>query len=261
MIKRLIYVVGFIVCATGCVSLKNSERKAIDLTYSFDETTIYWPTEKGFLHQAEKFGMTDQGYFYSSYRFCAAEHGGTHIDAPIHFSERGQTLDKIPLSRLVGQGVVVDVSDKTQNNPDYLVSVQDLVDFEQAHNQSLNEKIVMLKTGWGRFWPNADNYLGTDKKGSEAVKLLHFPGLSKEAALWLTAQRNIKAVGIDTASIDYGQSADYGSHRALFSVNIPAFENVAHLDQLPPFGFDIVALPMKIKEGSGGPLRIIAILP
>src|SRR5690242_9624783 len=94
----------------ACAWQKTIMKTLIDLTHSFDEHTVAWPTEKGFVHEKEIFGQTDQGYFYASYRFCGPEHAGTHIDAPIHFNEKGQTLDQIPLQRLIGPGVVVDVS-------------------------------------------------------------------------------------------------------------------------------------------------------
>lgn len=236
-------------------------KTPIDLTHSFDEHTVAWPTEKGFVHEKEIFGQTDQGYFYASYRFCGPEHAGTHIDAPIHFNEKGQTLDQIPLQRLIGPGVVVDVSLPSSKNRDYLVSVNDLKEWEQKHQQTLKDKIVLLKTGFARYWPDPMQYLGTDKKGKEALKELHFPGLDPKAARWLVSERCIRAVGIDTASIDFGQTKSYGAHRNLFEFNVPAFENVANLDLLPAYGFEIFALPMKIKNGSGGPLRIIALIP
>jgi kynurenine formamidase len=236
------------------------KKTYIDLTHSFDEHTIYWPTEDGFAHEKEFFGQTDKGYFYSSYRFCGAEHGGTHIDAPIHFYEHGQTLDEIPLNRLVGPGVVIDASTQSAQNRDYLISTEDFIRWEQEHQQSLNDTIILLRTGFSEFWPDHCRYLGTDKKGQEGINELHFPGLHKTAALWLVQERNIRAIGIDTASIDFGQTSTYDTHRILCASNTPAFENVAHLDRLPAFGFTVIALPMKIKNGSGGPLRIIALL-
>jgi kynurenine formamidase len=93
------------------------------------------------------------------------------------------------------------------------------------------------------------------------VAKLHFPGLHPDAARWLIANRSVNAVGIDTASIDYGQSTQFESHRALFAAEIPAFENLTALERLPPAGARVIALPMKIAGGSGGPLRAVAILP
>jgi kynurenine formamidase len=232
----------------------------IDLTHSFDEQTIYWPTEDGFIHEQEHFGKTDGGYFYSSYRLSCAEHGGTHMDAPIHFNEFGQKLDEISLTQLIGPGVVIDVGEQSRKNPDYLVSIEDIEAFEKRHNQSLTDTIVLLKTGYGDFWPDRKKYLGTDKRGDDALKDLHFPGLDPKAAFFLISKKNIKAIGIDTASIDHGQTKTYESHRHLAQFNIPIFENVAALDRLPAFNFQVIALPMKIKNGSGGPLRIVAII-
>jgi kynurenine formamidase len=146
------------------------------------------------------------------------------------------------------------------NNFDYQVTTKDFVDWEKKHGRIPAGSILLLRTGFGRFYPDRTKYLGTEDRGAEAVTKLHFPGLHPDAARWLTANRSIKAIGLDTASIDYGQSTLFESHRVLFDKNIPAFENVANLERLPPKGFAVIALPMKIKGGSGGPLRIVAIL-
>ena len=118
--------------------------------------------------------------------------------------------------------------------------------------------IILLRTGYGKYYPNKIEYLGTELKGAEGVSNLHFPGLDPKAADWLVKERNIKAVGLDTPSIDYGQSTEFMSHRILCEKEIPIFENVANLDKLPEDNIFVIALPMKIKGGSGGPLRIIA---
>ena len=235
--------------------------KWIDLSYDFSDETVYWVTAKQFEKETVAEGKTDNGYFYSAYNYSAAEHGGTHIDAPVHFAEGRQTVDQIPLDRLIAPAVKIDVSAKAAENRDYQITVEDLTNWEKDNGQIPDESILFLQTGFGKFYPDKLKYLGTDKRGGDAVKDLHFPGLAPEAAEWLVKNRKIKAVGLDTASIDYGQSTDFGSHVALMSNNIPAFENVANLDQLPAKGFQIIALPMKIKNGSGAPLRIIALLP
>jgi len=131
--------------------------------------------------------------------------------------------------------------------------------WEREHGQIAKDSIMLLRTGYGKRWPDREKYLGTNERGAAAVAKLHFPGLHPEAARWLTTERAIRAVGLDTASIDYGQSTLFESHRILFEKNIPAFENLANLDQLPAKDFHVIALPMKIKGGSGGPLRIVAI--
>lgn len=233
----------------------------IDLTHTFDGSTIYWPTAGRFQLSVDQFGMTEKGYFYSSKRFAAAEHGGTHLDAPIHFAKDGKSVDQLGLDRFIGEAVVIDVAEACANNPDYQVGVGDLHQWEMQHGRQFVEVIVLIRTGFGRHWSDRKKYLGTDQVGPEAVADLHFPGLAPEAAKWLSEHRLVKAIGIDTASIDYGQSERFQSHVTLFKHNIPVFENVADLHRLPAKGATVVALPMKIGSGTGAPLRIIASVP
>ena len=232
----------------------------IDLTHDFSSETIYWPTSEPFQLETVFRGITDKNFFYSAYKFCAAEHGGTHIDAPVHFALGHNSVDKISLGQLIGPAVVIDVSEHTLNDRDYQISIQDFETWESSNGSIPDNAIVLLSTGYGRYWPDRVKYMGTDKRGPDAVKELHFPGLHPGAATWLSEVRKVKAVGIDTASIDYGQSKLFKSHQVLSKSNIPIFENVASLEQLPTKGAIIIALPMKIKGGSGGPLRIVAFL-
>jgi len=261
--KRFVAVLGSLywVCLYGCApSPEFPAGKIVDLTYSFDDQTIYWPTEKGFLFEKVFDGVTEKGFYYAANRFCTAEHGGTHIDAPIHFYQDRNTVDAIPLDQLIGAGVLVDVSAKCLADDDYQIQVSDFLDWETQHGKLPDNVIVLLRTGFGKHWPDREKYMGTSERGPEAVAKLHFPGIHPDAAAWLLSERSIKAIGIDTPSIDHGQSNLFGSHVTLFEANVPAFENVASLDQLPESGFTVVALPMKIRGGSGGPLRIVAIV-
>lgn len=232
--------------------------RVIDLSYAFDENTVYWPTAESFKLNTDFEGVTEKGYFYSAYKYSAAEHGGTHIDAPVHFAQGHRSVDQIPLEQLMGNGIVIDVTSQCAANRDYLVSVADFQNWERRNGRIPPGAIVFLRTGFGKRYPDRKTYLGTDERGTDAVAKLHFPGLDPAAARWLTQNRSIKAIGLDTASIDFGQSTLFESHRILFEKNIPALENVANLDQLPSKGFSVIALPMKIKNGSGGPLRIVA---
>ncbi|WP_153800924.1 cyclase family protein [Foetidibacter luteolus] len=236
-----------------------AEGRWVDLSYAFSDSTPYWPNNpEGFRLDIEANGITEGGFFYSSNSFCAPEHGGTHLDAPVHFAEGKQTAEQVPLESLTGAAVVIDVSAKALKNEDYLISVKDVEDWEKEHGALQDGTIVLFRTGYGQFYTDRKKYFGTDKKGSEGIALLHFPGIGPATAEWLAAKRKIKAVGIDTPSIDYGQSKDFKTHQLLLGKNIPAFENVANLDKLAARGAYVVALPMKIKNGSGGPLRIIA---
>ncbi|MGQ0657791.1 MAG: cyclase family protein [Chromatiales bacterium] len=233
----------------------------VDLSYGFSSETIYWPTAEPFVLDTVFAGKTDKGFYYSAYKFCAAEHGGTHIDAPVHFAEGRKTVDEIPLTQLIAPAVKIDVSEKVAADRDYLISVEDFEAWESQHGKIPDKNIVLLQTGFGQYWPDKAKYLGTEKRGNEGVAELHFPGLHPEAADWIVRNRHIGAIGLDTASIDYGQSQTFDSHTILMEHNIPAFENIANLDKVPTVGAQIIALPMKIEGGSGGPLRIVALVP
>jgi kynurenine formamidase len=233
----------------------------IDLTYEYSDETVYWPTSETFRLDTVAVGFMEAGFYYESYQLTTAEHGGTHLDAPVHFAEGKHSTEQIELERLVGPAFVIDVSAAALADRDYLVTIEDVTAWEGEYGVLPEHAIVLIHTGYGRFWPDASEYLGTSLRGEEGVAALHFPGLDPAAARWLVEEREIDAFGIDTASIDYGQSTLYETHQTLFAANIPAFENVAQLDQLPATGAFVVALPMKIKGGSGGPLRIVAVVP
>jgi kynurenine formamidase len=232
----------------------------VDLSHAYDASAIFWPTAEPFRLEKVADDVTAAGYYYAANNFFTSEHGGTHIDAPIHFAQGHQAVDEIPVNRLLGEAVVVDVTTASDANPDYQVSVADFQRAEQG-GPIPPDAIVLIRTGFSRRWPDPVRYLGTAARGAEGVSQLHFPGLHPDAAKWLIAERRIKAIGIDTASIDYGQSTLYETHRVLYEANIPGLENLTALDRLPPVGATVVALPMKIKGGSGAPLRAIALLP
>jgi kynurenine formamidase len=233
----------------------------VDLSHDYSEETLFWPTAETFKLEKVSDGMTPGGYYYAANNFATAEHGGTHLDAPIHFAKGHRTVDQIPLDQLVGDAIVIDVTAKCETQPDYRVTTEDFTAWERTNGQIPDGAIVLLRTGFARFWPDAAKYLGTAERGEAAVAKLHFPGLHQDAAKWLTESRRIKAIGLDTASIDYGQSTLFESHRILYEHDVPAFENLAALDRLPAKGATIVALPMKIKGGSGAPLRVMAVIP
>jgi kynurenine formamidase len=235
--------------------------KIVDLSHPYDAGTVFWPTAERFTLTRVSEGMTPGGYYYAANTFSTSEHGGTHLDAPLHFAQGRWAADEIPLDRLVGAALVVDVSSEAKRDADYQITSADLLTWENRHGRIPPGAMLLLRTDFSSRWPDAAAYLGTAERGPAAVPKLHFPGLHPDAARWLVAERDIKAIGIDTASIDFGQSTDFQSHRVLCERNIPGFENLSRLDQLPATGASIVALPMKIKGGSGAPLRAIAIVP
>jgi kynurenine formamidase len=242
-------------CATTGIALPERGRW-LDLTHPFDAQTIYWPTNpSGFVLEPLHFGPTPRGYFYAANRFCAPEHGGTHLDAPIHFAASGATADQLDMRHFAAYSVVIDMRQAAARDRDARLFADAVTAFEQAHGAIAPGTIVLVRTGWSARWPDKERYLG----GSDAADL-HFPGLDASAARLLVA-RHVAAVGIDTASIDHGPSKDFPVHQVLLGAGIPVFENLAALDAMPPRGAFILALPMKIAGGSGAPLRIVAVLP
>lgn len=258
------FLILFAAAMTACASpgkqaLLYEDPAWIDLSHSFDSSTLYWPnTIKGFEHVTDAEGETARGYYYSSYSICAPEHGGTHLDAPIHFARNGLTVDQIPLSSLTGQAVLIDVSRKAAADRDYQVTIEDIEHWEKTNGTIPDNAIVLFRTGYEQFYPDRKKYFGTAKTGPEAIPELHFPGILPATTQWLLDKRNIKALGLDTPSLDYGQSKEFKTHQILLGHDKPGFENLTHLNRLPATEIYVVALPMKIANGSGSPLRIIA---
>ena len=233
----------------------------VDLSHTYDATTVFWPTAETYRLDKVADGVTPGGYYYAANNFFSSEHGGTHLDAPVHFAQGAQSVERVPLERLFGEAYVIDVVAQAAANADHQVTVEDIAAAERVQGPIPPSAIVLLRTGFSARWPDAARYLGTAERGEAAATKLHFPGLHPDAARWLVANRTFKAIGIDTASIDFGQSTLFESHRILYERNIPGFENLTALERLPLTGAAIVALPMKIGGGSGAPLRAVAIVP
>jgi kynurenine formamidase len=187
--------------------------------------------------------------------FSMPEHYGTHIDAPAHFAAGMWTVDQIPPERLIAPMIVLDIGSKTQTNADYQLSVEDIADWEQIHGQIPGNAVVMLNTGWGSRWNSTKDFRNADVKG-----VMHFPGYSLNAAKFLTEARAVLALGIDTLSVDFGQSTDFPVHHYTMPHSVYHLEGVANLDHLPATGSMVIAAPIKLEGGSGGPVRILALL-
>lgn len=264
--RHFLLIVVLLTLHTGCSHYREvagarmfDTNKIVDLSYSFGPDTIYWPNGEAFDLKQTSFGRTPQGYWYASNDMCLPEHGGTHMDAPIHFGEGKRTSEQVPLSSCIGPAAVIDVRAHVAGDADYRLSVDDLRSWEERYGQLPSGAIVVLYSGWGKRWGDKKAYLGTDKQHD--LDNLHFPGFSQEAARFLVEQRDIAAIAVDTASIDHGPSQDFIVHQIINGADKPAFENLANVDQLPAHGATLIALPMKIVGGSGGPARVIAILP
>ena len=234
--------------------------RPVDLTHPFNASTIYWPTStERFQLKQLAFGISEGGWFYAANSLATPEHGGTHLDAPIHFAHGRQYVDQVPLERLIAPAVVIDVSAQAARNRDYRLSRNDVLAFESRHGRIEPGTIVLLRTGWSRFWPDRKKYLGDDRPGD--ASRLHFPSFGESATRLLVTERRIAALGADVASIDIGASKDFIVHRIANGANVPGFENLTNLQELPPRGALLIALPMKIERGSGAPLRAVALVP
>ncbi len=228
----------------------------VDLTHVFDEETLYWPSETfGFRREAADRGRSAAS---AAGHICAPEQGGTHLDAPAHLAAGKSTADRVPLPRLMAKAVVIDIAAKAAVNPDAQLEPADITAFEQRHGELAAGTIVLIRSGWSERWPDRKRYLGDDRP--RKTDGLHFPGITPEAAE-LLVERAVAAVGIDTASLDHGPSKTFAARRVLANAEVPTFENVAQLGMVPETGAVVIALPMKIGGGSGGPLRIVAVVP
>lgn len=235
-----------------------NEVKLIDLSHTYDDKTLFWPTSPiKFEHPELSYGPSGNGYFYSAYTFATAEHGGTHLDAPIHFYENGQTVDQLDINNLMLPVNIIDVTEKAAANRNYLLQVSDVESFEKQHGTIEQGTAVLLRTGWSKHWPDAKAYMGDDTPGDTSK--LSFPSFGVEAAKMLVS-RGVKLLGIDTASTDGGQSTTFDVHVAVSGANIPALENMNNLEALPQTGAYIMALPMKIGDGSGAPVRVVGMV-
>lgn len=251
---------GLATAQAAAQELDLGRYRMVDLTHPFGAQTLYWPTSPtNFRLERLAWGPTPGGYFYAANAYSAPEHGGTHLDAPIHFGEGKQTNDQLPLERLIAPAVVIDVAERASADRDYRLTREDVLAWEARHGAVPRGAIVLLRTGWSQHYGSREAYFGSTEVGT--ANHLHFPSYGTEAARLLVEERGAAALGVDVASIDYGASSDFMVHRIAAAQNVPGFENLTNLEQLPPCGALVIALPMKIQGGSGGPLRAVALVP
>ena len=259
-VASIAVLLGVVTSTAAAQALDLKRYRIVDLTHPLNAKTLYWPTSPTtFKLDSLSYGQTPGGWFYSSFAFSAPEHGGTHLDAPIHFGEGHLTVDRVPLDRLIAPVVVIDVTAKTKADADYRLTREDVLAFERRNGRIAAGTIVLLRTGWSARWPDKKTYLGDDTP-NDASKL-HFPSFGVEAARLLIQERRVAAIGADVASIDYGPSQNFMVHRIAAAADVPGIENLTNLNLVPVTGALLVALPMKIEGGSRGPVRVVALVP
>jgi kynurenine formamidase len=241
--------------AVTLADLAAGRAKIVDLTHALNEKNPYWPGDKYEPFRLRTIATLEKDGVLSK-AFSMPEHCGTHLDAPNHFEKDQPSVDKIELKDLFAPGVVIDVSAEATRDADFLLEPAHVEAWEARHGRVPEGAVVFLYTGWSRFWTNYMRYKNEDPLGK-----LHFPGYSKAAAELLVRDRKARGLGIDTLSIDRGLSRDFAAHHVVNGAGRYALENVANLDRLPATGFHVVVAPLKIETGSGGPARILAILP
>lgn len=233
--------------------ISTGRTRVVDMTYTINAKLPAWPGDDRTFETQVVATPEKDGYFARS--FWTLEHYGTHMDAPAHFPPGKITVDQIPASRLFGPAVVIDVRAEAARDSDYRLTAARVEKWEAEHGKIPAGAIVLLRTGWASRWPDQTRYRNEDAKG-----VMHFPGFSVEAAKLLIT-RGVFGLGIDTMSIDYGASQNFEVHRVVLPAGLYNLENLANLDQLPATGAFLIAAPIKIEGGSGGPCRVFAILP
>lgn len=254
----------FCTAVLGCVQARQARPrncfaslpsdKLVDLSHSFNNQTIFWEDDAAFKLNVSLQGSTGEDWYQADVMELAT-HGGTHLDAPIHFAPNTWSISEIPLERLVFVPIVlVDVEAQASQNPVYELSVGDIEHWEEQHGRIPDGALVVEKTGRAQLWPDRKAYMGIDEHGWR-----RFPTFSPEAAQFLTQNRTIYGVGLDSPSVDLFNAT--ATHRILASHNVYILENLADLSRVPPKGAKAIVMATKIDGASGAPARVVAILP
>ena len=233
--------------------ISTGKTRVIDLSYSINDKLVPWPGDEKWFEAKVNASVEKNGYFTRS--FWMLEHYGTHLDAPAHFPPGKATVEQIPAKQLFGPAAVFDVWADGAKDADYQLPVSRVEDWEERHGRIPAGAIVLLRTGWAARWPDAQKYRNQDARGK-----MHFPGFSAEAAK-LLIERKVNGLGCDTMSVDYGASEDFAVHHLTLGSGLYHLENLADLGALPETGAFLVVAPIKLEGGSGGPVRVFALLP
>jgi kynurenine formamidase len=255
---------NMLICGFGLVTMQAAAQKpsieeiasgktrVIDLSYAISDKLVPWPGDARVFETTVNASVEKNGYFTRS--FWMLEHYGTHMDAPAHFPPGTTTVDKIPAERFFAPAVVLDVRKEADRDPDYQLTVKRIEAWEEKHGKIPVGAIVVLRTGWATRWPDVMRYRNQDPNGK-----MHFPGFSVEAAKVLL-ERKVSGLGCDTLSIDPGNSPDFPVHHLVLGAGVYQLENLADLQELPEAGAFLIAAPIKLEGGSGGAVRVFALV-
>jgi kynurenine formamidase len=232
--------------------ISSGKTRVVDLSYAINDKLVPWPGDEKVFEATVNATVEKNGYF--TRRFCMLEHYGTHLDAPIHFPPGKASVDQIAVKQFFGPAVVLDVSSEGARDADYQVPAARVEEWEKKHGRILEGSIVLLRTGWASRWPDARKYRNQDAQGK-----MHFPGLSAEAAKVLIS-RKVSGIGCDTMSVDYGASEDFAVHHLVLGAALYQLENLSNLSEVPEAGAFLVVAPIKLEGGSGGAVRVFALI-
>jgi kynurenine formamidase len=246
---------GFAASATPLQAAAAAARaftRVVDLTHTMSDQFPTFFGEAG-IRMEKKFDFKRDGF--NLYWWHLLEHAGTHLDAPIHFSEQGSTSERISADALVVPLAVLDVENKVKQNADYLVAREDLIAWEGKHGRLPENCCVAMHSGWAAHVNDAAKFTGKDNAGA-----LHFPGFGIEAVEWLMKERKAVGLAVDTLSLDHGPSKDFKVHSAWLPSARWGLENVASLDKVPSSGATLVVGLAKVKGATGGAARVLALV-
>jgi kynurenine formamidase len=233
--------------------IPTGKTRVLDLSYAINDKLVPWPGDEKYFEAKVNATVEKNGYFTRS--FWMLEHYGTHLDAPVHFPPGKVTVDQIPAKKLFGPAVVLDVRADAAKDADYRLPASRIEEWERVHGRIPTGAIVLLRTGWASRWPDAARYRNQDKQGK-----MHFPGFSAEATKKLI-ERGASGLGCDTLSADYGASEDFIVHHLALGAGMYHLENLSDLSEVPEAGAFLIAAPIKLEGGSGGPVRVFVLLP
>lgn len=227
--------------------------RVIHLSHIIDTDIPQWPGDPPveFTSFAQ---LQDDGYYLR--RFSLGEHSATHMNAPNSFYPTGMSIDQYSASSLIVPAVVIDICAAAAKNHDYHLTITDVLNWEAQHGKIPVRNMVLLYTGWQAKWADTTAFFNQDEQG-----IMHFPGFGRDATQFLLQERQIVGVGIDTHGVDPGQDTSFTTNRLVLAQQGIVLENLTNLEQLPPQGTTLTIGVMKLRQGSGSPVGVLALVP